>query len=113
LTDNNIVSEESFAEAVLNATGPVVVSFTAPAWCVPCQRFEPHWEKAQETEALDEFTFITVNMGESPEDTGQHWASKRYGILGVPQVKRFNGDLDSPVDVKARSVVPLIRELTA
>lgn len=114
MTEINVVSEGSFAEAVRNADGPVLALFTAPTWCIPCQRFEPHWVKAQETEALEGYTFVKVDMGATPEDTGQHWASNRYNVLGVPTLKLFGGGrLDDPSDVKARAVVPLIRELTA
>lgn len=105
-----IKSEDEFDRAVSEASGPVLVLFTAPTWCVPCKRFHPHWVKAQETEALEQFTFIEVDMGATPEDTGTHWASQRFGILGVPQVKRIDGD--TVTDVKARAVVPLIKELS-
>lgn len=108
----DIQSESEFDEAVGSASGPVLVLFTSPTWCRPCKQFHPHWEKAQNTAALDEFTFIEIDMGASPEDTGKHWASKRFSILGVPQIKRFDNGADSPVDVKARAIVPLIKELT-
>lgn len=113
MTEVNPTTAESFAEAVSNADGPVVILFTAPTWCVPCQRFEPHWIKAQET--LTDYTFVKVDMGATPEDTGQHWASAEFNILGVPQVKRVIGEYrgaESLVDVKSRAVLPLIRELT-
>ena len=50
-------------------------------------------------------------MGESPEATGEHWASRRFGILGVPQVKAFRQGQGEPVDIKARAVIPLLKEL--
>lgn len=110
LSEINATTEVEFDKAVAGSTGPVLVVFTAPTWCQPCKRFEPHWDKAQEQDALSHFTFVKVDMGESPEDTGQHWASARYGIQGVPQVKVFREG--EPVDVKARAVIPLVRELT-
>jgi thiol:disulfide interchange protein len=86
-----------------------LVLFTAPAWCVPCRRFEPHWEKAQQAEVLDEFDFIKVDMGATPEDTSLHWATARYHILGVPTVLLFNHGQYRPV--VARAIVPFIKEL--
>jgi len=88
-----------------------VVLFTAPAWCVPCQRFEPHFTKAAERAEEVEHLFVKVDMGESPEATGEHWASRRFGILGVPQVKAFRQGQGEPVDIKARAVIPLLKEL--
>lgn len=97
---------------LIEGDNQVVALFTAPTWCVPCRRFEPHWEQAirlSETNGW-EFLFVKVDMGERPEDTGQHWASKDFSILGVPTVKRFF-DEDNHVDIKARAVVPFIKEL--
>lgn len=120
----NVTSEESFVEAMLNADGPVVILFTSPSWCQPCRQFEPHWNKAQEVEALQEYTFIKVDMGEKPEDTGSHWATERFRIMGVPQVKVHKGRSEEIArgfktrsmaefeDIKARAIVPLIRELS-
>ena len=115
MTEINVTSEESFAEAVLNAATPgkVLALFTAPAWCIPCQRFEPHWVKAQEMAQLEDFTFVKVDMGADPNLLGEHWATARFGIRGVPTLKWFSGDLDSVYDVKARAVVPLIKELNS
>lgn len=58
---------------------------------------------------LDHLTFVTVDMGESPEDTGQHWASKRFNILGVPQLKLVTPETN--LDIKARTIVALIKEI--
>lgn len=115
MTEINVTSEESFAEAVLNAPTPgkVLALFTSPSWCIPCQRFEPHWLKAQEMAQLEDFTFVKVDMGTDPSLLGEHWATARFSILGVPTLKWFRGDFDSPYDVKARTVVPLIKELNA
>lgn len=106
------MSEElNFETLVSDTDEKILVLFTAPTWCGPCKRLEPHWEKAQQTEALSDFYFVTVDMGETPEDTGEHWATKKFGILGVPQIYLFDSaSLDYKV-ITARAVVPLIREL--
>jgi thiol:disulfide interchange protein len=108
LTEILVTNSEEFDQIVGGAVNTLVL-FTSPAWCVPCRRFEPHWLKAQETEALSDYKFVKVDMGATPEDTGAHWASQRYRILGVPQVLLFNHD--EYREIHARAVLPLIREL--
>jgi thiol:disulfide interchange protein len=100
-------------ELVTSFPGKTLALFTAPTWCVPCQRFEPHWLKAQESDALNEYQFVSVDMGMTPEDTGRHWATDTFSILGVPTLLVFNGSIGDWEPVKARAIVPLIRELTA
>lgn len=88
----------------------IIVLFTAPNWCQPCRRFEPHWNAASDKAEDVEHLFVKVDMGESPEDTGEHWASKRFNILGVPAIKAFRQG-NEPVDVQARTAVALLKEL--
>lgn len=107
-----IKSEDHFNKLLSRNNGNVVVLFTAPAWCGPCRRYEPHWKKADDSELLDDFLLATVDMGETREDTGSHWASKRFGILGVPQIIRFDTDWNAH-PIKAHSVVSLIKDLTS
>jgi thiol-disulfide isomerase/thioredoxin len=98
---------ESFIDAVTETGVPVLALFTAPAWCIPCQRFEPHWQKAQDM--LPNHMFINVNMGEKPEDTYTHWATAEWGIRGVPTVKLF--DDDGVREIKPVGVIPFIKEV--
>lgn len=112
MTDRQIVIEDEehfnyYIDNLIETGTPVIALFTAPTWCVPCQRFEPHWDKAQEH--LTGYIFAKIYMGASPEDTGQHWATEKFGIRGVPQVKLFNDD--GVWDITARAVVPFIREI--
>jgi thiol-disulfide isomerase/thioredoxin len=112
LPEINITSEEGFNE-VLNEAGnaKVVALFTSPSWCVPCQRFEPHWNSAVEFADTNHLgvVFVKVDMGDTPEATGEHWATARFDILGVPQVKLIN---DGPVrDVVSRAVIPFLKEI--
>lgn len=109
MTELSVASEEQY-DTLTNA-GPLIVLVTAPAWCVPCRRFEPHWEKAQEAAVLDGYTFVKIDAGVSPEDTGSHWASKRFNVMGVPTVFVVEAD-GTRRDIKARAVVPFIKEVT-
>ena len=109
MAETLITTEEEFD--ALDPNQGHLVLFTAPAWCMPCRRFEPHWNKAQASDKLDYINFVKVDMGASPEDTGAHWASKRFSILGVPTLLFFQPGRE-PQPITARAVVPLIAELT-
>lgn len=88
-----------------------MVLFTAPAWCGPCRRFEPHWAKAAEVVG-EGAVFVKVDMGEKPEDTGNHWATAKFNIMSVPTVKLFNGEsIDDNHDISARGLVPFLKEI--
>lgn len=106
MSDFNVSTEQEFEDALAPSKKHELILFTAPAWCIPCRRFEPHWERAKKE--LD-LTFIKVDMGESPEDTGQHWATARFGVRGVPTVKLITSG--EPIDIKARAIVPLMMEV--
>jgi thioredoxin 1 len=70
-----VESEEDFAEEI-SVEGRAVALFTAPSWCVPCQRFEPHFKRAQGNE--DDIKFVAVDLDKNP------WASVEYGVQSVP-----------------------------
>ena len=79
----------------------VVVDFAAPAWCVPCRQFAPHFDKASEK---SEAIFVTVDIDEST------WAMADYGIQSVPTVKLFkSGSFNK--NIQARTVLPLLAEI--
>ncbi len=111
MTEIVVNTEEEWDALTLDEL-PMLVLVTAPAWCVPCRQFEPHWNKAQSVEALEHITFVKIDAGASPEDTGNHWASRRFGVRGVPTLFLVGTDGER-TDVKARAVFPLIKELTA
>lgn len=98
-----------FVDAVIETGVSHIALFTAPTWCIPCQRFEPHWLRAQD--ALPNHIFLKVDMGASPEDTGQHWATAMFGVRGVPTVKLFNDD--GIHDLSNRAVVPFVNEVNS
>lgn len=113
MTEILVTSGEELDELLYDGDDsvPVLVLFTAPAWCIPCRQFEPHWIKAQEL--LPKHIFAKVNMGETPEDTGAHWATARFGIRGVPAVKLF-GFFGAPVrDIKVpQGVIAFVKEVS-
>jgi thioredoxin 1 len=89
MSDNvKTVTDASFEQDVLKATGPVLVDFWAP-WCGPCRMIAPVMDKIA-TEYAGRVTVAKVNVDESPE------TQRKYGIRSIPMVALFrNGE---PVD---------------
>lgn len=86
---------------LIEHSNTVVVDFTAPSWCRPCQQFAPHYDRAAEN--LPDVTFVAVDVDKAP------WAMEDYGVRGVPTVKLFNEN--GVTEIKSRAVVPLIKEI--
>lgn len=74
-----VVERDELAD-LLDTEDVLVVDFTAPAWCGPCQKFAPHFAAAAER---SEVTFVSVDIDKSD------WAVLDYGIKSVPTVKVF------------------------
>lgn len=105
-----LIEREAELDALVAIGHPVVVLFTAPAWCMPCRRLEPHWIKAQQDPDLKHIHFAKVDMGLDPIATGEHWATAKFHILGVPHIRFFVEGQES-IDIQSRAIVPLKKEL--
>lgn len=96
--------DQRILEDILSAHDRVVVKFTAPAWCVPCQRFAPVYEAVAPTEP--DVKFVAVDVDNAP------WAMADYGVQGVPTVVLFeNGERVR--DLKERTAIKFKNELNA
>ena len=75
------VTDTSFQEDVLNASGPVVVDLWAE-WCGPCKQIAPALEEIS-AEMGDKVTIAKVNIDDNPE------APSTYGVRGIPTLIMF------------------------
>lgn len=95
------VSDHEVFKDIVENNRLVVVDFSAPAWCRPCQQLEPHFKAAAEQ---SEAVFVEVDVDEAP------WATSDYGVLGVPCVMLYeNGQYYK--HILSRTVVKLLGEI--
>ena len=77
------VTDQSFQDDVLGASGPVLVDFWAE-WCGPCRMIAPALEEIS-NELGEKVSVVKINIDENPETPG------RYGVRGIPTMLLFKG----------------------
>lgn len=82
--------------------GMTVVNYSAPRWCIPCQKFFPHYEAAEKE--LKNFTFLYVDVENCDEDLAANTTS-------VPTVHAYISG--KKFDVTVRTTPRLIVQLSA
>ena len=75
------VTDQSFQDDVLGASGPVLVDFWAE-WCGPCRMIAPALEEIS-NDLGDKVSVVKINIDENPETPG------RYGVRGIPTMLLF------------------------
>lgn len=75
------VSDESFENDVLKASGPVLVDFWAE-WCGPCKAIAPILDDLS-AEMGDKVTILKLNIDDNPR------IPQKYGIRGIPTLMLF------------------------
>lgn len=75
------LTSDNFAQAVENATGVVVVDFTA-TWCPPCKMLAPVLDRVSE-KYQGKAAFYKVDVDENPETAG------KYAVQTIPNILFF------------------------
>ena len=76
-----VVSDQSFADEVLNAEGPVLVDFWAP-WCGPCKQIGPIIEELS-ADFAGKLKVCKLNVDENNSTATQ------YGVFSIPTLLVF------------------------
>lgn len=85
-TATKAVTDSSFDNDVLKASGPVLVDFWAE-WCGPCKMIGPILEELA-SEMHGKLTIAKMNLDENP------MTPSKYGIRSIPTLMLFkNGQL--------------------
>ena len=87
------ITDNSFKDDVLDASGPVLVDFWAE-WCGPCKMIGPSLEELSE-ELGEKVTITKLNIDENPD------APSQYGVRGIPTMILFKGGVPAATKVGA------------
>ena len=104
MTDVRWIEERDEFLNLIASNREVLVDFTAPGWCIPCQRFAPHFEVAAKS-SFNDVVFVAVDVDKAP------WSMEDYGVRGVPTVKFFR-DASFVADLRERTAIKLLNELS-
>ena len=98
------VKSRAKLDEILSSNAKVVIDFAAPAWCGPCIKFAPHFERAaQDSDAA----FVHIDVDHADADL-----LSEYNIQSVPTVLGFkDGALTATIE--SRTAIPLVREVAA
>ncbi|WTU05005.1 thioredoxin [Kitasatospora sp. NBC_00070] len=96
------VTDETFAEQVLAAEGPVLVEFTAD-WCPPCRMMAPVLADIAREQA-HRLTVVQLDVDRNPQ------TQAAYAVLSMPTMVVFRDGRPVKSVVGARAKARLLRE---
>ena len=79
-----------------------IVDFAAESWCVPCQRFKPHFDAV--SDMYPDITFVHVDVDKADVDL-----LKYFEIQSVPEVLWFSDAINGVME--SRTAPALAREI--
>ncbi len=77
------VTDSDIDEIIQSAPIPVLVDFSADAWCRPCQVMAPVYKELSH-EFANRVLFVKINTDHNPQAAG------KYRIFSVPTFMMFN-----------------------
>ena len=87
------VTDDSFQQDVISASGPVLVDFWAE-WCGPCRMIAPALEEISR-EMGERVTVAKLNIDDNPD------APAKYGVRGIPTMILFKNGQPAATKVGA------------
>jgi thioredoxin 1 len=87
------VTDDSFHQDVISASGPVLVDFWAE-WCGPCRMIAPALEEIS-NELGERVTVAKLNIDDNPD------APAKYGVRGIPTMILFKNGQPAATKVGA------------
>jgi len=98
------VTDDSFAEDVLNSSTPVLVDFWA-TWCGPCKMVAPVLEEIA-GEKADALTVAKLDVDANPT------TARDFQVVSIPTMILFKGGEAVKRIVGAKGKAALLRELS-
>jgi thioredoxin 1 len=98
------VTDQTFADDVLDSDKPVLVEFWAE-WCGPCKMVAPVLEEIAAQHG-DKITVVKLNIDENP------MIAEKYQILSIPTMSVFSGGKVVKSIIGAKPKSALLRDLS-
>ena len=99
------VTDETFAENVLQSDKPVLVDFWAE-WCGPCRKVGPILEEIADEHA-GKIRIAKLNVDDNPE------IARRFSVMSIPTLIVFRDGKEEARIIGAKGKGQLVQELNA